>query len=402
MGGGSVQVFAVEDRSVQLTWSSLPSTGLTIEVGDQSLPVGSAPPAWYTTRLGRRSRPGTSGPGAVTIGGLEPGTEYDVCLSGRRLARRKVATATTLRPPPGRLLARFATVSDCHIGESHLGALKVLHDPSPRPAGLIPYPERCARAAVSQCVEWGAELLAVKGDLTAEGGSAEVEAAIDMLRTAGVPVEVVLGNHDVRGPVDVAAALCARGIPGSTRPRAVDLPGARLVMGHSPVPHHHAGRVPGDHARQLAELAGAASGPAVVILHHPPRRRRIETKYPPSIGHRDSSRLTEALAATNPAVLILAGHTHRNRFYRVGGVPVAEVGATKDYPGQWAGYTVHEGGIRQVVYRIALPEAIAWTEMTRRAIGGLWGLWSPGRLSERCWTLEWPSRPPKIAAPAPS
>ncbi|MGH9056257.1 MAG: metallophosphoesterase family protein [Acidimicrobiales bacterium] len=402
MGGGSVQVFAVEDRSVQLTWSSLPATELTIEVGDRSLPIGQAPPAWYTMRFGRPSRPGRPGPGAVTIGGLEPGTEYDICLSGPRLARTKVATATTLRPPPGRLLARFATVSDCHLGERNLGALKVLHDPRPRPAGLMPYPERCARAAVSECVEWGAELLAVKGDLTAEARASEAEVAVDMLRSAGVRVEAVLGNHDVRGPVDVAAALAARGIPGGTRPRAVDLPGVRLVMGHSPVPHQHGGRVSEDDAHRLAELAGAASGPAVVVLHHPPMRWRFETKYPPSIGHRDSTVLTEALAGANPAVLILAGHTHRNRFYRVGGVPVAEVGATKDYPGQWAGYAVHEGGIRQVVYRIALPEAIAWTEMTRRAIGGLWGLWGPGRLSDRCWTLEWPFRPAKIAAAPPS
>ena len=99
-----------------------------------------------------------------------------------------------------------------------------------------------------------------------------------------------------------------------------------------------------------------------------------------------------ASVAANPATLIIAGHTHRNRRYPVGGLTVAEVGSTKDYPGQWAGYSVYEGGIRQVVFRVAEPSAIAWTESTRRVLGGIWGWWSPGRLSDRCWTLEWPNR----------
>ena len=68
------------------------------------------------------------------------------------------------------------------------------------------------------------------------------------------------------------------------------------------------------------------------------------------------------------------------------------MGSTKDYPGQWAGYSVYEGGIRQAVFRVATDAAIAWTEMTRRAMAGVWGWWSPGRLADRCWTLEWPDR----------
>ena len=72
---------------------------------------------------------------------------------------------------------------------------------------------------------------------------------------------------------------------------------------------------------------------------------------------------------------------------------VTEVGSPKDYPGTWGGYVVHEGGIRQVVRRIAEPDVIAWTEYTRRAVGGVWGLWSPGSLSDRCWSHTWPTRP---------
>ncbi len=93
---------------------------------------------------------------------------------------------------------------------------------------------------------------------------------------------------------------------------------------------------------------------------------------------RDTTRLVDELAAANPATLIVAGHTHRNRRYPVRGLTVSEVGSTKDYPGVWAGYSIYEGGIRQVVYRVAEPAAIAWTELTRRALGGIWGLVEPG------------------------
>jgi 3',5'-cyclic AMP phosphodiesterase CpdA len=330
-----------------------------------------------------------AGPGAVTISGLEPATTYDVVLGGPGQPRTRVARVSTLPPPPGRLLSRFATISDCHIGERAVGPLGLFRDPHPRPPGLAPYAVRCARAAIAEAEDWGAALLIAKGDLTYGGEIDEVEDAADLLRSAQVPVEVILGNHDVRGGADTARRLSRRGVPMTVRPRARDLPGVRLVLGHSPVPDRHAGAITPTDAGELARLAGAAPGPVVLAVHHPPRRGLVQTYYPPSITRRDTTRLVDELAAANPDTLIVAGHTHRNRRYQVRGVTVAEVASTKDYPGVWAGYSVYEGGIRQVVYRVAEPSAIAWTESTRRAIGGIWGWWSRGELSDRCWTLEW-------------
>ena len=172
----------------------------------------------------------------------------------------------------------------------------------------------------------------------------------------------------------------------------MDVPGVRILFGHTPVPGLHGGRLAETHARELAQLAGETAGPVVLVAHHPPRRLPVQTYYPPSISWRDSNLLLGSVSAANPATLRLAGHTHRNRLYRSRGVTVAEVGATKDYPGQWAAYTVYERGIRQVVRRIARPDVIAWTEMTRRAAFGVWGWWSPGRLGDRSWALEWPDR----------
>jgi hypothetical protein len=170
------------------------------------------------------------------------------------------------------------------------------------------------------------------------------------------------------------------------------LPGIRLVLGHSARPGRHGGILTASDAAGLARLAREAAGPAVLALHHPPRRWPVQTHYPPSIIWRDSARLVHELGAGRRSTLLVAGHTHRNRRYRVRGLTVAEVGSTKDYPGQWAAYSVYEGGIRQVVFRVEDPSAIAWTETTRRALGGIWGWWSPGRLSDRCFTLPWPGR----------
>ncbi len=389
-----MRVFAVEDRSLQLEWAALAGPDMTVEVGGRAFAVGGTPPSWYRLKWNRKPVLGAAGPGALTVDGLDPDTSYDVCLSGQQLPRRLVTRARTLPEPPGRLLARFATISDCHIGEFRLGSLGRLHDPRPRPKDLAPYPIRCAGAAIREAEAWGAEILVVKGDLTRDAAAKEANDVADVLATASIPVHATLGNHDVQGPVDVGAVLARRGISTGSEARAIDIEGVRLVLGHSPVPGLHSGRLDADHVKDLVALAAAAPGPAILVLHHPPRRWPVSTYYPPAISWRDTSLLFSGLAGSGRTALVLAGHTHRNRRYRVRGLDVAEVGSTKDYPGQWAGYSVYEGGVRQVVRRIAQPDVIAWTEMTKRAIGGIWGIWSPGSLADRCWTLEWPARTP--------
>lgn len=389
---GAVTVFAVEADSIQITWSHLPRAHMTFEIGEHSIDVDATPPAWYRRTGGLRARDGEGGPGALTVRGLDPATSYEVVLSAPGLARRPVAAATTMAVPPGRLLARFATISDCHVGEPHLGALRRLRDPLPRPEGLEPYPVRCMAGAIEEAERWGASMIVAKGDLTQNGKAAEYETVLDVLGGASVPVAVNFGNHDVRGPVApdrAAAMLSAGGFIAATGTRVVDMDGARLILSHTPVPHRHVGKMTTSDIDQVIAGAGATPLPAFVALHHPLRRRAVQTYYPPSLRRRDSRTLSAGLRAANPRTVVIAGHTHRNRRYTVGGVTVVEVGSTKDYPGQWAGYSVYEGGIRQVVRRVERREAIAWTQMTGRALGGVWRWWSPGAMRDRCWSIEW-------------
>ncbi|MGH9076185.1 MAG: metallophosphoesterase family protein [Acidimicrobiales bacterium] len=344
-----------------------------------------------STRVEVTAEQGPCRPGAVDVGGLEAGQTYEVYASLPGRPRARVAVATTLRPPPGRLLARLATISDLHLGETGFGARGTMTEASPRPAGREPYPQRCARAAVAEAGGWGAGLLVVKGDLTASSAPAEFHMAGALLAGAPMPVLANLGNHDVRYGMLGKAILARYGIEAPA-PAARDLPGLRVVLGHTPFPGHRQGRVGPAQRDRLAELAAGAGGGALVLVHHQPESHHLPRSYPPGVPARQAGRLMQALAEANPATMVSAGHTHRCRRRDLASLVVTEVGSTKDYPGVWAGYAVHEGGIRQVVRRVAAHDAIAWTERTRAALWGAWGRWAPGTIEQRCFSHTWPDR----------
>jgi predicted phosphodiesterase len=334
------------------------------------------------------------GPGAVSLDGLPPATALEVVVEtvrrrgggGRVLARLPFATVA---PPPGDLRFRFATISDLHIGQDGFGAFFKM-----REEGVSElHPVRCARAAIAEALAWGAQLLVVKGDMAHEGEPQHWEAAAGLLATVPVPVEAVPGNHDVGRDrtIDPQPALDEHGIRVTHGLHVRDVPGLRLVLFDTTVPGRNYGRA--RHLQDdLARVLRRAPGGAFVAMHHFPQRYRFPTAWPPGIAAPQSLRFLDAVAAANPATLLSSGHTHRNRLRRHGPLHVGQVGSTKDHPGVWAGYAVHDGGIRQVVRRVADPSCIRWTERTRRALGGLWGVLAPGTLEDRCFSITWPPR----------
>jgi hypothetical protein len=348
----------------------------------------------------RRTRPldpgWPAGTGSVVIDGLSPATTYDVVAAGRGIPRFLAGRLRTLPVPGERLLCRFATVSDVHIGETHFGILGRIHDALDKPAregtvGGEPYPVRALRAAIDEAVAWGAEVIVAKGDLTTRTVPAEVRDAGRLLTASPVPVEALLGNHDNELGVDSRAILEKEGLVVPWVPRARDLPGARLVLVNTVQgdPRYHRGQLPLEMSRRVAQLAAESPAGALVVLHHPPELHRVPTVYPPGIPFGESRLLLDALVAAKPTALVTCGHRHRNRRYRYGPLVVSEVGATKDYPGVWAGYKVYDGGVVQVVRRISRPDVISWTEATRRAMNGQWRRWSPGRVDDRCFAVSW-------------
>jgi hypothetical protein len=213
-----------------------------------------------------------------------------------------------------------------------------------------------------------------------------------MLSRAPVPTVATLGNHETghRREIDAATVLKAAGVAHPDPLHLIDLPGIRVITVDSALDT----RCEGSLARALPELLDAlaeADRPALICLHHPFDRWPVPTKYPRGIPWQESGQVLAEIQRVKPDVFITAGHAHRNRRRQVGPFVVTEVASTKDYPGVWAGYAVHEGGIIQVVRRIQAPSALAWTEYTRRAIGGAWGWYAPGRMRDRCFTHRWPT-----------
>lgn len=360
------RAFAVEDSTVQLAWASLGAGRHTVAVG----PVqGEA----------------DGGAGTWTATGLTPGTTYEVRVDGRR-----AGTATTLDRLPGPELCRVATISDCHIGEEGFGYLFEMEEPK----GVEPYAIRCLRAATAAAKAWGADLLVVKGDLTQRAQVAELDAALEVLAGLGIPVVVAPGNHEVkRRATDWAAAVRAAGLTavGPTEPHVVELPGLRVVAGDTTIRHHHTGTLAGGRAEALVEAASGAGTPVLLCLHHQLESRRHHTIWPPGIGGREAVPFLDRLAEAAPRTWVTTGHTHRNRGRRHGPLTVTEVGSTKDFPGTWAAYTVHEGGVRQTSFHVTGEGTDAWLDRTRRAAARTWGRWSPGRLSDRCLLRTWSS-----------
>ena len=365
-----MRVFGVEPTAVQLDWRRLADGRHELAVGDREQVVQ-----------------GDGGPVAVVVDGLEPGRTLPVVLDGV-----EVASATTLTPPSGPVLVRIATLNDLHIGESAIGRLPRCRSPHElsRCHSVL-----CVGAALEEIRAWAPDLLVLKGDLSDNDEPAEYAYLARMLEGFPAPVVMIPGNHDggnhrhAGGPTAVLAGESHLVIDDVGH---VDLPGIRLVAANSVWPGHDRGllipRLP-----RLAEALASASGPALLTVHHQVMRTVVPTYVPPGLLGKEARALLSTVADANPATFITSGHSHRHRVQRHGSLVMTEIGSPKDHPGTWAGYTVYETGIVQMVRRISDPEAIRWTEHTGGTALGMWRRWSPGTLDDRCFVHHWPARP---------
>ena len=375
----AVAVFAVEPSAAQLVWRRAGPGPMRVSC---SAPDGSTQSSTVDT---------DGGPGALNLDGLTPGTTYDLSIGGRGLAladcRHRFTTAID---PPGELLARVVTVNDAHIGENRFGYLKTIHErPTPEPASA----ERCLRAAVRSMAAWQPDHAVFKGDIVNRGTVEEWATANEIASSLPVATDIMLGNHEAssRHGIDPIAGAASGGFDLSEPVRVRDLPGIRLVLADTTIRRTNQGGI-AHVADAIIQAAAEADTPVMVCLHHNLQTHRFPTFFPPGIAGHHARRFLDRLADVAPASVTVSGHTHRNRRREHRGIPVIEVGAPKDYPGVWSGYAVHEGGIRQVSYRVDEPSCLQWTERTRWAALGLWGRWSPGVIDDRCFTHRWPAR----------
>lgn len=369
-----VSVFAVGATWAQVTWGDLPPGPITFQAGDS-----------------RETIDHGGGPGSNVVDGLVTGTPFEVRVTDATGQDHR-ATGTTLEPPPGQLLSRFATISDLHLGARRWGFLKTMSEPP----GQFPepHPVRCAAAAIQEAVAWGAELLLIKGDAVQH----EDDACFEMLgelvdRFPDLPMMLVPGNHDVdAGATVIPTTVGSRKLPYIRSVDYLDLPGARIVMANSTRPSAGSGTLAGT-AGTILEVAADTSDPLFLGLHHQLQPGRIPRYWPKGIVAPESTLFLDRLADSTDKAVVSSGHTHRNRARMHRQILLTEVSSTKDWPGTWGAYSIYEGGISQSVRRIGEPSAMVWTEYSQQAVLGLWSKWSPGRMEDRCLSHVWARDP---------
>jgi Icc protein len=309
------------------------------------------------------------------VTGLEPDESYE---------RHGIAFRTLPRPS-GPLRCRLATVNDVHFGEVEAGRIDD-HPMGPIQRvepGETPYPETMNRAAVAEIAAAGVDAVIVKGDLSTDGTPEEFAAFEDCYRTTfGDRLHVVRGNHDAYRGQDAYAG-----------DRWIELPGVNVALLDTTLPTQSTGHLTAEQLDWLDALAAAATQPVLVMGHHQQWIDGVRAPDYFGIDPDSSDALTEVMLRRPAIIAYTSGHTHRHRVRLAGGqVPSVEVGCVKDFPGTWAEYRVHDGGILQVVHRISAPAALAWSERCRHLyadFGVDYASYAMGRLEDRCFALRY-------------
>ncbi|MFN8016949.1 MAG: metallophosphoesterase [Acidimicrobiales bacterium] len=288
-------------------------------------------------------------------------------------------------PEPGELLATFATVNDVHFGEEVCGLIDG-SDVGPvfsSAPGDEPFPVVMNRGAIAEIAAIEPDHVVVKGDLTSNGTQAEYDAFRAAYEPAfGDRLTVVRGNHE---SYNLAAFA-------DDPWQEVTLPGVVLAVIDTSVDRSPSGTVSAEQLERIDELGARADRPVLLFGHHhlgdPSSTEKADRTFGVDL---DASAALLEVVARRPAIRgYFAGHTHRNRVRRfgpTGDVPWVEVACVKDYPGTWAEYRVHEGGIVQIAHRISSPDALAWTEQTRHMYHGLYRDYALGSLADRCFAV---------------
>jgi predicted phosphodiesterase len=257
-----------------------------------------------------------------------------------------------------------------------------------RPEPEVPHTLRCASAAIDEWTRWGSQHVVFKGDLVNHGTRAEWDTLASLLATVPQPWTLMLGNHETMksGRERAEEMLTQLGLP--TAPvRVTDRPGLRIVLVETAIDDRGHGRVRDPEA--AADAVGETDLPCLVVIHHHIQRLPVPTFWPPGIDSTSGNRFVRELRRANPSIFVTSGHSHRHRKRLIHGVPHVEVGSVKDYPGVWAGYVVHERGLRQVVRRVSPTDCLQWTDKTRGVMLGTWQAFSPGALTDRCFVHRW-------------
>jgi Icc protein len=154
------------------------------------------------------------------------------------------------------------------------------------------------------------DVVALTGDLVDQGDPVEYDHLRDLLAPLAMPVFVIPGNHDSRGPLRAAFAP-DRYLPaeGFLQYAIEDYP-VRLVALDTLIPSEGGGVLCAERLGWLERMLTAAPDlPTLVLMHHPPFATGIDRM---DRSWLDNAPAFAAVVARHPQIeRILCGHLHR-------------------------------------------------------------------------------------------
>ncbi len=194
-----------------------------------------------------------------------------------------------------------------------------------------------------------ADVLVLAGDITDGGRIAEVEAAADLLRPAGLPIVAVLGNHDRRclrrtafrrilesagvTLLDGEATVLDVGVPVGFA--GVGGYGGGFWPDEGPaLPHHRAAQALAIRARRESvrldhALSQLDAKLKIVVMHYAPTTSTLGTEPPLKYWMLGNIELAHVIDR-HDVDLVIHGHAHLGNTYgqTAGGTPVRNVATT--------------------------------------------------------------------------
>ncbi len=172
----------------------------------------------------------------------------------------------------------------------------------------------------------------ITGDIADGGSEADYALVRDILAPLPMPVFVVPGNHDKRGPMRAAFGGTIPFAAPDTLHFDAQVGGARILGLDSLVPGKVEGALEKAQLDWLEDRLATATDPVFVMLHHPP--------FPTGNTHWDATalrgggtRLGRILQASAAPVRLLCGHVHQafhtrwaGHYAAVGGSPAFQYG----------------------------------------------------------------------------
>ncbi len=343
----------------------------------------------------------------VTVTGLEPGREYSfrarsggiqplpgLLTTNRHTSPERVHRFVTLKPPPGKYLTTIALANDMHIGEQRqgvvLGSLPTSVAPTRDQRG---YPEMMFTTMLDELESThSSPFLALSGDITYNGSTAQVDRAHELLSSYGWVREewlAVRGNHDrpLRNGQDPFGEvfvpyqqMCHTQTPEGLRVLGIDT--TRGGGGGWVVPEQL------EAIRQC--LGNDPDRPTLVTSHHPVTHdAALTSPAGPQfmLRWRDRIALQRLERRAGGVFLHHTGHTHRMRRGKAdvqgSHTEYFENAACSAYPGGYALVHLYEGGYLLNFWRIATHNAFDWIFRSRWQMMGVTPQFTLGTTNDR-------------------